>query len=222
MCSRCVEVAAQLIAALGTVGAIFLALFQHRFSKLRIGLHDKHGELTVDAANRAVRYYHVRVWNEWRTFPARKVRLLLTRMYKKQIKDDEFWDTGFRGALEMNWQFPADAKRYPTIGPDALADLCYLTFGDDRVHLCPRVIPSNFEGVIMAGYMLRLELVASSDYNDSNRLWLDISWDGRWDADDATMAQCLQVRVSRAPSRRRTKAIDSTRLTVEMESAKNR
>lgn len=196
-----IEVAAQVVAALGTVGAIAIALFQHRFSRLRIALDDPRGELTVQADKQEVRYYHVRVYNELRVFPARKVRLLLTRIYEKQIEDPEFWDTGFRGPLEMSWRFGADAERYPTVGPDMLADLCYVPVNHDRVFLCPRVIPSNFQGVVLQGYMLRLELVASSDYNDSNVLWVDVIWHGGWTSDDEVMARHLQILVSRAPVR---------------------
>jgi hypothetical protein len=126
----------QLAVAIGTIGAVVVALFSDWFRvvlwppRLSIWLHDPLGEITKTVVplpngqqeETVSRWYHVRIENRRGWSLAREVRLLLLR-YEEPDRLGQF-QTKWSGAIPLKWQHQEIKLLAPTMGPPDNADLC--------------------------------------------------------------------------------------------------
>jgi hypothetical protein len=186
----------QVAVAVGTIGAVLLALFGQAFRakffppKLTLQL-DQDSELSYEGEEKIpARYYHLRVANSRRWSPTHEVRVVLL----------EYWEPGPDGRLQLAWQgdIPFGWRHqavFPllrTIGGKAYADLCSVRKDVVlRIHVLIR--PYNLKTERKEKSTLVLTLQARGVEADSNVLRIRIIWDGGWHDGEAEMRRHLIV-----------------------------
>lgn len=205
---------AQILEAIGTIGATVLALVlalfgrqvaERRFGpKLEVKLHDPQGDLIErpDKKQTKARYYHVKVINTGRT-AAKRVKVRIVRLDRKQ--PDGSWSQEKRYVIpvQLQWAYslvwrPAEQFQasLPTIwtDDDYYCDLAYLNEGEQRVVIPSYENPTNFPGHVTEGNPVRVHLIASAENcRSKSPLVVEISWDGKWSADGDEMQKYLVV-----------------------------
>ena len=202
----------QALIALGTIGAVLVALFGSWFRavlappKLSIKMAESTGvcvksqefqggpKMETDS-----RWYHVRVENQRRWSPAREVRLLLLR-YDEPDSVGQF-QTTWTGAIPLRWEHQEIKNLAPTIGPPDNGDLCSVTKlpastgHPHRLELHPLIraisIPAKWESPCRLAVTLQAR---SLEAGSSNLLRVEIAWDGQWHDDATQMSRHLVVK----------------------------
>ncbi len=190
----------QISVAIGTIGAVIVALWGNRLShmfglgpKLNLSLVDAQGELVIPTGRSdSLRYYHVKVFNSHKWSPANNVRVMITGLFTLAA-DGNLVRHKMVGSLQLMWRFANVHPQYSVVGPDDYADLGYISDGKDFV-LTPFVRPNNFPHSLSAKQKMVVELQAFADNTESLPLCIEISWDGVFTEDTLEMAKHLVVK----------------------------
>lgn len=138
-------------------------------------------------------YYLIRISNERRSNPAKNVRLLLMKIFKKG--PDGIWrEQKFSGPTQVMWQWPQISPLYATIGPDERATFGCLLEDSNSIELRLYWYPNNLSKTIPSNEPTRIEFIAESDTTQSNILTIEIAWDGKWVEGSAEMQNHFVVK----------------------------
>lgn len=176
---------AQVFEALGTVGAVILALFGEVMMEkwfgplLKLELSERQEE-RLDAGRR-IRYYLTVTNTKRRT--AKNVRVLLTKIEKKRADDD--FVPAYSRPLQLVWPPRKIAEQFQSIpGHEKMpCSLGVLGEGLNGFRLSTYLSGENFpEGFVGPGDVVRVTLKAMADNCESSSpLLLEIVWDGEWE-----------------------------------------
>lgn len=147
--------------------------------KLQMKLDDPIGILNKTSDGKKGRYYLLRVSNNRKSSPAKNVRVLLTRVFKRG-PDDTWIEKVFSGSTQVTWRWPLQMPLYLTIGPDELSTFGFLMEDSDKFSLQLYSIPNNLNHLISPNDPTRFEFKAVSDTAESNTLVVEVAWDGKW------------------------------------------
>lgn len=201
--------------ALGTIGAVVVALFGQAFRAkffppvltLRVLDTDGHKtkawivpppespiEMSMARPGREVnaRYYHVAVTNDRRWSPGHQVQVVLLKL--EEARPDGGFATTWIGDLPLNWRHREAFPSSRSVGPEAVADLCSIIEGK-WLELETAVKPTNLNFRHREATDLVLTIQARSNEGDSYPTRVRISWDGRWSTDTLEMRQHLVLSV---------------------------
>jgi len=197
---------AQLLIAVGTIGAVIVALFGGRLRhwmfppRLVISLADTRGTSTPvhitnpqDGSVRETqgRWYHVRVENRSRWSPATQTQLYLLRV---EVLDAAGGNRiSWVGDVPMRWAHQEIHPLARTIGHPANCDLCSVV-RDKWVALHPLIEPHALTVRHRERCHLWATVQARSVEADSSFLRVEIAWDGLWSDDTEQMASHMIVR----------------------------
>ena len=184
--------------AVGTIGAVLIALFGVRRPKLVIERRNRSG-VTRDAygagqpPHKTVsRWYHVQVRNLRRTYaPARETQLYLISVEVPNAVGA--YVQQWAGAIPLKIRDRGVVLVGSTIGPPIEYDLCSVyretAVGGPRFfQLHPVIEPPNVTVNTDQPYKARLTLQARSIETDSEPFRVEIVWDGQWADDSDQMA----------------------------------
>jgi len=141
------------------------------------------------------RYYNMRLTN-------RRSRRVATQslIYLIQIQEpgpDGDLQVRWSGDVPLKWQWHNVLPVLRTVGPDAIADLCYIVKGK-WLDFQTLVHPSSLkpyrerrEGTLVD---LTITLQARAVEGSSLPTSFRITWDGRWEDGDTEMSQHLKIR----------------------------
>ena len=205
------ELVATWLTAVGTVGAVVVALFsdvfRHSLNKpiLELRLRETLGNITDsvlippegdphEPRNEWARFYHVLVVNKRARTPATQVQVYLTQL-------DEFSDgnvrTTWRGDTPIRWRYQEHRPAQQTIGEGHVdADLCHVT-REKWIEIHPLIEPVGLKKrwrVAEAPIAIIVTLQARGTEAVSAVTRFRIDWDGHWAQDDAAMARHLTVK----------------------------
>ena len=203
----------QCVVAVGTVGAVFAALFGKSLRmkvwppKLSLSLSDPDGEKTVvrlvppgtEAVGREgrledARYYRLRVSNGRRlSSTANQVQVVLLRIEEPAADGREFVVT-WAGELPLTWMNQPLFPLLRTIGPSAQVDLCSVV-KHKWIELHPLIKPLHLELQRRQSTHLILWVQAKSNEVDSSVMRIQVSWDGKWKDGAHEMRQHLVLKV---------------------------
>lgn len=184
----------QLAVAIGTIGAVVVALFGDAFRakffppKLSIRLLSTSGEKTqvtlswvengqqLDRREEA-RYYHLHVTNARRWSPAHQTQIVLLAVEEPDAsgRSEVVWS----GDVPLRWRHQEVFPTLRTVGPDTCADLCSVVRGK-WLQLQTLIAPHNLDVVRRSPTTMIVSIQARSNEADSNIARLKIAWDGKW------------------------------------------
>ena len=201
-----------MLTAIGTVGAVVVALFGQFLGKLfpprlqirvanplgvaqQMQIYNHTGPYPVYLRDADARYYLLEVSNQRRWAKAHHVRVMLLR-----IEEDHptvGWKESWSGSIPVKWQHQEILGGVRNIGPRAHADICHVMRDTDSGHevalqLTPIMGPFGLKLRYSEPCVLRLTLQAQSDEADSAPLAITIRWDGEWRDGETEMAQHLR------------------------------
>jgi len=205
------RVALDVAIALGTVGAVLVALFGQAFRakffppKLTLTLADELGEAIPVALippevsgqqprQEAARYFHLRVTNGRRWSPATGTHVVLLQV--EEPGPDGKLQIRWTGDIPLAWRHNTVFPPYRAIGPHAFADLCSVVKGK-WLQLHTVLIPFNLETIRRNATALVASVQARATEGDSNVLRVRIFWDGGWADGAQEMRRHLKVEVDR-------------------------
>jgi hypothetical protein len=186
----------QILLAIGTFLAVIIAIFGERIQfwlrlgpKLKLELIDPVGEsISGPSPDILFRYYHLRVSNQHKWSPATNTRIVITGL-ARPASDGRFSPQSLSGPLQFLWRFNKfHPSIYSTVGYPEICDLGYLQRGS-KFTLSLFVIPTNLNVTISANERMRVEVRAIADNAESEPLYVEISWDGKWSEDTPEMAK---------------------------------
>jgi hypothetical protein len=198
-----------LAVAVGTLGAVFAALFgdwfRSRFTflqpRLLLRLTNTRGSPSVisltspDGSSRRedARFYHLSVVNErrWRTATQVQVHLMRIEEPNAEGADVVVWD----GDVPMTWQHQQIYPSARDIGPTAETDLCSVV-KDKWVQLHVLVGAFSLERWLVrrGRFTMTLTLQARAAEIDSSQIRVKITWDGMWEPGEVEMEKHLVIR----------------------------
>ena len=176
--------------AFGTIFLAVIALWGDQLRrllwppKLRLGILSAEGEeAQVGDDRRPARFYHLKVSNERRSSPAKRVQVYLLQVEVPRA-DGEFRGA-WAGAVPIRWRHQEVHPLARDLGPDADCDLCGVVKASSAVpsnqlRLYPLVAPHTMATVYEQATRLRLTFQAQAIEADSELLRVEISWDGEW------------------------------------------
>lgn len=199
----------QLAVAVGTVGAVFVALFGQGFRakffppKLSLSLPNPDGEkakvrLTwmennVEQKRLADgRYYRLLVSNGRRWSPANQVQVVLIRV--EELTADGQFAVSWAGNLPLTWMHQQLFPPLRTIGPASEIDLCSVV-KDKWLELHPLIVPFDLQARHRQATRLILWVQVKSSECDSPVLRVQVSWDGQWHDGAQEMRRHLVLKV---------------------------
>jgi hypothetical protein len=209
MCSQNCDVSwSDVLTAIGTVGAVAVALFGSLIPKwfppnLRIRIADgkgKYQRVNVVGADRDARFYQVEVTNNRRWSKAHNVQVLLHRI---EIESTTGWvDQWEGGGIPLVLQHQQVLGSVRIVGPQVLADLLNVVKGikdviNNQLSITPQLIPHGVIESYSNACALRFTIKAVSDEADSNMLMVTVRWDGQWHDGATEMAQHVLVESAR-------------------------
>jgi len=188
----------QVFIAVGTVGAVIVALFKDYLKprpKLSMGISNPKGYIAnrqsnSDTNREPARYYHLRVENHRRWASATSVQVYLTHIQK--MGSDSKYKTVWLGELPMRWRYQETHPIQRVIGPVIECDLCSVVRGK-FVQLLPLIYPDEFQHQWEPKVELVLTLQARSVEKDSSELYVGVSWDGEWEDGEVEMSRHMIV-----------------------------
>jgi hypothetical protein len=183
----------QLLVAVGTIGAVVVALFgdaiKAKFVKLTLSIYDRDGvysptsnpvyfvgQVVGQAAGEA-RFYQLRVDNERRLVSAERVTVWLLQVM--QFGDDGS-TRSWTGELPLIWQHQDQIPGPRTIGSPATADLFCVTSAQ-KLELRVAIQALNLTRTYQGACRLVMTVQARSDEGNSPELRLSVQWDGKWE-----------------------------------------
>lgn len=201
------------LTAVGTVGAVIVALFGNFLPKLfpprlQIEIADAHGSrqrvqllntagaIPVPTRDAWARYYHIKTSNTRRWTKARNVRVMLLRL--EQHTAAGWVEQWAGGGIPLRWQHNEQLGNVRNIGPAALADLVHVVQDVDPaqtkwLELTPVFAPYGITMRHRTPVALRVTLQAQSEEADSVPLTITIRWNGQWEDGATEMAQHVRV-----------------------------
>lgn len=209
------NLAAQVAIAIGTIGAVVVALFGNKLRatfappRLFLRLLDNRGTETPviltapDGSRRETvsRWYHLRVENGRRWSPATQVQVFLLRIEEPDAAGQ--YRAIWTGELPIRWRYQEIHPLVRSIGYGADVDLCSVV-KEKWFQLHPVIEPIEFrdsdaEQVSLRikrreGFNMALTLQARGLETDSNRIRVLIHWDGAWADDPEVMQRHLVVK----------------------------
>lgn len=162
--------------------------------KLELKLHNAKGEMTTNMDGLSLRYYHLDVINNRKTAKAVNACVQVNKLLWP-LADGSFKDENLSTPLQLQWQFPKHNPQFLTIGyKKEVCDLGFVPRGGP-FRLTSYLIPKKYEHMITLGSLqkFRVEIVAVAENTESNKLNLEISWDGEWSDDSDEMSKHLVV-----------------------------
>ena len=194
-----------LIQAIGVAASAVIALFaimgeqiRARFfgPKLALTLFKPQGEITYNVSRSdqeriPVRYYHFKVVNKRKGLVAQNVQVVLLSI-DSPYKGGENQLTSLGGRLPFPWAFRErtagleEKLYYSNIGADDLCDLACLEEGEReklRILADPWQVITD-QVLIGPNQKAVIEAVAVADNAQSNRIRLELFWDGQWPEND--------------------------------------
>ncbi len=165
--------------------------------RLRIRLDDPTGVLNKTSGGKKGRYYLLRVSNNRKSSPAKNVRVLLTRVFKRG-PDDTWIEKVFSGPTQVTWRWPLQMPLYLTIGPAELSTFGFLMEDSDRFSLQLYSTPNNLNHLVPPNELTRFEFKAVSDTTESNAVVVEVAWDGKWVEGSEEMQSHLVVKEVRS------------------------
>jgi hypothetical protein len=205
---------AEWLTAIGTIGAVIVALFgpwlgpwlRGRFAaprlEIRLGQGGKNGvrvvarqELDGKPIETDGRWYRLRVENKRRHWsPAKDVRMLLLNFEHPNAAGQ--YRTTWVGEIPLVWSNQPVIPLTPTIGPPHECDLCSVVknpTGRYTLSLCPLIQPFNLLSSWQDKVRFVLSIQARGIESDSDVFRVEISWDGQWADDTIEMAKHLVI-----------------------------
>jgi hypothetical protein len=198
----------QALTALGTVGAVLVALFTQWIKarllppQLSIRLHDPLGDPSPAAIQRPdgnthlvpSRWYHIDVDNRRRALaPAAGVQVFLQRLEVFDAAVGQYRVSWF-GEMPLRWKTQEVKPIALTIGRPDGCDLFSISKDDPPVlELKPLTLVFALQIRWREACRLRLTLQARGVEADSNVLRIEISWNGRWSDDPTQLATVREV-----------------------------
>ena len=143
------------------------------------------------------RWYHLRVRNgNRRVATVHGVRVVLCEIW--EWREEQAWSKIWDEEVPMHWMHKEGTER--TVGAHADADFCWAMSGEDCVHLETRIAPFSMQRDIPVNKRTCVVMRARGNEVDSERLCVEIFWDGKFDQDEARMAEHFRVRPISDPS----------------------
>ena len=144
------------------------------------------------AAATAGIWYHVRVSNDTRWFNITGVHIFLLSMEAPDASGK--FQTIWEGYTPLGWKLEPDPKP-KIIGYPADCDLCHVINDPRQVRLSPLIkgqVPETFT----SSFRIAVTLQARGIEADSDRLRIEISWDGEWSDNRDEMMRHLVVKAT--------------------------
>jgi hypothetical protein len=202
------ELVLDLLVAIGTIGAVLVALFGQAFRskffppKLKVALDDPRGHKTPvslipppgsgqEPRTEEAFYFHVRVSNLRRWSPATQVRVDLLRVEAQET--DGTFKVQWTGEIPLVWRHQPLFPPTRTIGPDAIADLCSVVRGK-WLELHTQIAPLSLDTKRRGAATIIATLQARSTECESNVLAVRISWNGEWSESETELRRHLTVK----------------------------
>lgn len=188
-----VSAVANLLAAVGTVGAVIVALFQDQIrrwlfpTRASITQNDPQGEVTRLGEAESILMFHLRVVNTSRHRALRGCRVVVTEVDRHDDIDGRWVSTVLAVPQPLHWAPQGLEPVSIDIPPDgtAIADFAYYRNppGGDGPVFIPllRMMPNNFPGVVegMGKVRYRVELQAAN-LDTPARITLEVNSSGAW------------------------------------------
>ena len=185
------------LVALGTIGAVVIALFGKKFRppKLEIILPNPPGELakwSKEGKDQRAWFYHARVINTRRWSPG--INLSLNLIAVEEERSDHTFSEEWQGDVQIRWKHPTLYPQPNYIGKPVDYDLVSVDEGL-FVSLHPIAGSSSFNRVRNEKFRIRVWLQARSTEADSPVTKVEISWDGIWEETEQEMKKHFIVKL---------------------------
>ena len=199
------ELTIQVATAVGTVGAVVVALFGSWLRahlappKLVLGLKDVRGSKTPfrnrnesDGGDWTTesRWYHLLVENRRHWSPVHGVRVFLLRMEEPDAAGQD--RIKWLGSIPMKWRHQEVHPFELTIGASADCDL-FSVVKEKWIELQPLIAPNSLEVRRNSECRFTVTLQARGVEADSDFLRVRIIWNGKWSDDTEEMGQHLVI-----------------------------
>jgi len=187
--------------AAGTIGAVIVALFSGRLAAkffppiLSLNLLSDKGEVEKFSSSNGPegRYYFLQLENKrrWSTATGAGLHML---QYQRRGPDRE-WVTKWAGDLQFKCR---DQDIYPILRDiGSPIDYELLSVRDGKPpewHLSSIILPYNLKEVSEPPGEFAALFQGKSSEGDSNRLRLEVSWDGLWESGEKEMHDHLKIK----------------------------
>jgi hypothetical protein len=110
------------------------------------------------------------------------------------------WQVTWTGNVPMRWRDQEFAPFTQTIGPPIDCDFCMVSKSEQVSTLMPLLAPNNLKVHWKGSSMFMARPQARSTEKDSEEVYVQISWDGKWEDGDLEMKKHLTVETKRATS----------------------
>src|SRR3990172_12839530 len=191
---------APLISAIGSILVAILAIWGDKIRallagpKLEIEPHNLEGHLTYRGSGAQTWYYHLKVVNKRQWSPAKRVRVICTKVFK-ETSPGNFEDQRIIVPFQMVWSPPNFHELLPTIKNYDVFDLGSLDQGGAHFELAIYVRFHYFPGYIKKNERYRIGFDLEADNFHSKRTkWHEIFWDGQWDKDQNKIRSHLTIK----------------------------
>jgi hypothetical protein len=98
------------------------------------------------------------------------------------------------GPIRLEWQWEKSNPQFPKIGPEKTCDLGHLRRDDHFFKLKTIFHPNQYNFTVAKDERMVVGIVAQSNEVESNKLKLDISWDGIWSEDPDEMVKHMVIK----------------------------
>jgi hypothetical protein len=191
------------LTAIGTIGAVIVALFnepiKNRFYRVRLAVEvlDSRGELTTffnNGIGTPTIFYHLRVTNLTKNRMAHKCRILLKEIQRFNSATNDFESVPLAVPPRFVWA-PSDTS------PDAVDFITehILDFGYLLQHSTmfqPTETPrfNNFRGFIQANERVNYILEVYANNAKPFKVKIECEWDGQWNSNLQIMSTHFSIR----------------------------
>jgi hypothetical protein len=198
----------QFLVAVGTIGAVVVALFADWFKglfvKLSLSIENPggvftptirptvDGELMFEVEESAARYYRLRVKNTSRLVKAHQVYIWLLAIHHADEKGE--LSSAWTGELPLIWEHKDQFPGARSLGEPKNADVVAVS-ADGELTLQSLIPALALPGPYKLPCCLVLTVQARSDEGSSPETRLLIEWDGRWDRGDKEMREHLKFEI---------------------------
>ncbi len=189
-----VQVAYAVITLLIFVAAVWGDLLRRRWAgaRLAVCVNNPAGVLVPRGNGRRVWFFHLRVRNR-RRYSTGVATVTVTKLEYCNERG-VFVPEVFPGPLPLLWAYSEVYGVQRTVGAEAVCDLGFIDEGASAFVLALAVRPNNVTGAIQRGQVARVHLVAEVDgYPQRESCVLEISWNGEWSDDAASMFANVKI-----------------------------
>jgi len=199
----------QVAIAVGTIGAVWAALFGHRFRlrrfppQLVLSLKSLKSQaidsmLTDTQTGKAIhtpsRWYHLALTNQRRWSPATKANVYLVAVEEPDAAGE--YKTVWQSAIPMKVRHQGVNLQGHTVGHEVQFDLLAVYKNPLHLSLETAIPPAGTMSRTTQSHKARWLLQARSIEADSNVLRVDVSWDGQWSDNDDDMMRHLVLKAA--------------------------